>query len=102
VPTVCLATSAVNDPGALLSLVVDYYRYRYNEPCDGCVAISDAVLPGAKAVFLSDMDHYGPAWQGFPSNDSYDKTAMCLALIWLGLGEEMPVEPEDASNIGRA
>jgi hypothetical protein len=46
VPTVCLATSAVNDPGALLSLVVDYYRYRYNEPCDGCVAISDAVLPG--------------------------------------------------------
>jgi hypothetical protein len=44
------------------------------------------------AVFLSDMDHYGPAWQGFPAHDSYDKTALCLALIWLAIGQELPAE----------
>jgi len=52
---------------SLLSASVEYVAYRYQEPSDGCVSIKDAVIPGTGVVYLSDMDHFGPAWWGFPS-----------------------------------
>lgn len=88
VPTLCLATCATHQPRALLSPVVEYMRYRYGDAVgatDGCVALRDAMLPGAPVVWLHDMDHYGPAWNAFPATDRYDKTHVCLALISMAL-----------------
>ena len=63
VPTVCLCAAATHEPAALLSPVVEYYRYRYGRDrggaVDGLCARTDTALPGATCVFLSDMDHFG-------------------------------------------
>uniref|UniRef100_A0A7S1ULJ7 GPI inositol-deacylase n=1 Tax=Phaeomonas parva TaxID=124430 RepID=A0A7S1ULJ7_9STRA len=92
VPTICLATCATHQPNALMSPVVEYMRYRYGDQIgatDGCVAMRDAVLPGAPVIWLMDMDHYGPAWNAFPALDRYDKTHVCLALISMALEEDV-------------
>jgi hypothetical protein len=84
VPTVCLCAAATHEPAALLSPVVEYYRYRYGRDrggaVDGLCARTDTALPGATCVFLSDMDHFGPAWTGFPAMDRYDSVDVFFVL----------------------
>jgi hypothetical protein len=84
VPTVCLCAAATHEPRALLSPIVEYYRYRYGRDrggaVDGLCARTDTALPGATCVFLSDMDHFGPAWTGFPAMDRYDSVDVFFVL----------------------
>ena len=47
---------------------------------DGLCARTDTALPGATCVFLSDMDHFGPAWTGFPAMDRYDSVDVFFVL----------------------
>lgn len=82
-PTICFATSACQMTGAVLSPVVELFRYRYGEATDGCVAKRDAILPGSMIVTCDDADHYAPAWKQFPANDNYDPTKLLLLLISL-------------------
>jgi len=85
VPTVCLCTAATHEPAALMSPIVEYYRYRYGRDgaIDGLCARTDGALPGATCVFLSDMDHFGPAWTGFPAMDRYDSVDLFFVLAAL-------------------
>lgn len=84
VPTICLATSTCQQPGAFLSPVAEYARYRYGDErgmSDGLVMTRDAVIPGTQVCMLPDMDHCGPGWVGFPAMDKYNTTHLALALI---------------------
>jgi hypothetical protein len=85
VPTISLAASADNMRLSLLKPTVDYVKFRYSEPNDGCVSLKDAYIPGSKLVVVSDMDHFGPAYYGFPALDSYDPARMFLVLLQLAL-----------------
>ncbi|KAJ1454543.1 hypothetical protein M885DRAFT_566298 [Pelagophyceae sp. CCMP2097] len=85
VPTVCLCGSATHQPRSLLSPIVEYYRYRYECAVDGLCAREDTALPGAPAVFVSDMDHFGPAWSGFPSTDRYDSVHIFFVMVAMAL-----------------
>lgn len=82
VPTVCLCCAATHQPKALLAPIVEYYRYRYGKDgaVDGLCSRTDCALPGACCVFLSDMDHFGPAWTGFPAMDRYDSVDLFFVL----------------------
>jgi hypothetical protein len=104
VPTVSLATCANSMPLSLLKPSVDYISLKYGVPSDGCVTQSDAIIPGAhvqrfeefplssdslnlsptlgsQVVYLNDMDHFGPAYHGFPALDRYDPARMILTLL---------------------
>ena len=82
VPTVCLCSAATHQPKALMAPIVEYYRYRYGADgaIDGLCSRLDTALPGAPCVFLSDMDHFGPAWTGFPALDRYDSVDLFFVL----------------------
>ena len=60
---------------------------RYGEWSDGCVCQVDATLPGCRAVFLDDMDHFGPAWRSMPATDVWDPTRLWLACVSVAIGE---------------
>lgn len=85
IPTISLATSANDMRVSLLKATVDYVKFRYVEQSDGCVSLKDAFIPGGKVVYLGDMDHFGPAYYGFPALDSYDPARMFLVLLRLAL-----------------
>eukprot|EP00939_MAST-03C_sp_MAST-3C-sp1_P004177 g4177.t1 len=97
VPTVCVASHddrvflgslSLGQGPILLKPAIEYIKLRYDKKCDGCVCTEDAVLPGSTAVFLSDMDHFGPAYRSFPASDPYDPCRLCLALTALVLGDD--------------
>jgi hypothetical protein len=58
VPAVCFATSLRSWSTALR--VPDVVLAQSHGPTDGLVPLAHAVLPGADAVFLRDVDHGGP------------------------------------------
>eukprot|EP00494_Astrolonche_serrata_P019311 UN19514 len=84
-PTICFATSAVLLNNALLSPVVEFFRYRYDCESDGCVTKADAVLPGSCVVYCDDADHYCPAWNSFPALDRYNSTLIVFILLQLAI-----------------
>jgi len=58
IPAVCLATSLRS--WSTLLKVPDALLADSHGPTDGMVPVANAVLPGADAVFLRDVDHGGP------------------------------------------
>jgi len=82
-PTICFATTATYCNSSVLTPVVEFFRYRYNELTDGCVGKRDAILPGSIVVHVHDADHYCPAWRSFPATDKYDPTKLILLLLVL-------------------
>jgi len=58
VPAVCLATSLRS--WSTLLKVPDAMLAATHGPTDGMVPVANALLPGADAVFLRDVDHGGP------------------------------------------
>lgn len=86
IPTISLATCLNTKLGKLdftgLKPMIDYVHARYGGTCsDGCVSRRDAVIPGSAAVFLTDMDHFGPAFTGIPSTDKYSSPRLILTLL---------------------
>jgi len=84
VATLCVACSE-SRPTSLLRPTIDYAALRYGEPSDGCVCQVDATLPGCPFVHIDDMDHFGPAWKGFPATDGYDPTKVWLVCTSIAL-----------------
>lgn len=66
VPTISVATYETAFK-SLLKAPIDYVNFRYNELSDGCVALKDAIIPGTILVEISGIDHFGPAYHGFPA-----------------------------------
>lgn len=66
VPTISVATYETSFR-SLLKASIDYVQLRYNEKSDGCVATNDAIIPGTILVELPGLDHFGPAYHGFPA-----------------------------------
>ena len=52
-------------------------------------------------VRLQDMDHFGPAWTGWPANDRYNATHMLLALVTIALDtHDNAVDPDSPDSPG--
>tara|TARA_B110001452_G_scaffold17662_1_gene14356 strand:+ start:198 stop:1637 length:1440 start_codon:yes stop_codon:yes gene_type:complete len=86
VPTLCVACCDKR-PCSLLKPTINYLALRYGEWSDGCVCQVDATLPGCRAVFIDDMDHFGPAWRSMPATDTYDPTRLWLTCVSVAIGE---------------
>ena len=86
VPTLCVA-SCEKRPSSLLKPTIDYLALRYGEWSDGCVCQADATLPGCRAVFIEDMDHFGPAWRSLPATDPYDPARLWLTCASIAMCE---------------
>lgn len=66
IPTISV-TSHEQSFQSLLKTPIDYVRIRYDELSDGCVATKDAIIPGTILVEIPGLDHFGPAYHGFPA-----------------------------------
>ncbi len=84
VPAVCLATSLRS--WSTLLKVPDAVLAGRHGPTDGVVPVANAVLPGADAVFLRDVDHGGPVLpRPFGSCAHLNPGDMTVALLALAL-----------------
>ena len=81
VPTLSVATYETSFK-SLLQASIQYVQLRYKETSDGCVATKDAIIPGTILVELPNVDHFGPAYHGFPAccNDG-DPVRVQMALL---------------------
>ena len=66
IPTISVATYETSFK-SLLKAPIDYVHLRYKERSDGCVATKDAIIPGTILVEIPGLDHFGPAYHGFPA-----------------------------------
>jgi pimeloyl-ACP methyl ester carboxylesterase len=80
-PTISVATYETSFK-SLLKAPIDYIKLRYNELSDGCVATKDAIIPGTVLVELPGLDHFGPAYHGFPACcNHHDPLRMQMVLL---------------------
>ncbi len=84
IPTVCLA-SARYDRKSLLGPQERYLQKRYGYASDGLVVRDDAIIPGAKAIVLDDMDHAESALTGVKGFPNYWPGDVTEALINVAL-----------------
>lgn len=81
IPTISVTTYETSFK-SLLKAPIDYVRIRYNELSDGCVATKDQIIPGTNIVEIPGLDHFGPAYHGFPACcDSHDPARVQMALL---------------------
>jgi len=81
IPTISVTTYETSFK-SLLKAPIDYVKIRYNELSDGCVATKDAIIPGTTVVEIPGLDHFGPAYHGFPACcDNHDPTRVQMALL---------------------
>lgn len=81
VPTISVASYETSFK-SLLKASIHYVQLRYKEPSDGCVATKDAIIPGTILVELPNLDHFGPAYHGFPACcNNHDPIRVQMALL---------------------
>lgn len=81
VPTISVATYETSFR-SLLKASIHYVMLRYKESSDGCVATKDAIIPGTILVEIPSLDHFGPAYFGFPACcNQHDPLRVQMALL---------------------
>lgn len=81
IPTISVTTYESSFK-SLLKASIDYLSLRYGELSDGCVAVKDAIIPGTVMVEIAGLDHFGPAYHGFPACcNRHNPLRMQIALL---------------------